>query len=47
MTLPRGRARRVVCRDTRDHVLDNITLYWLTNTGISSSHECGAYHMYK
>jgi hypothetical protein len=23
---------------TRDDVLDNVTLYWLTNTGISSAH---------
>jgi hypothetical protein len=25
---------------TRDDVLDNITLYWLTNTGISSGRLC-------
>jgi pimeloyl-ACP methyl ester carboxylesterase len=28
---------------TRDEILDNITLYWLTNTGVSASRLYGEY----
>ena len=29
---------------TRDEILDNITLYWLTNTGVSASRLYWEYH---
>src|SRR5829696_3874788 len=32
-----GRATSATGELTRDEILDNITLYWLTNTGVSSS----------
>ena len=34
---PRGRTESATGELTRDEVLDNITLYWLTNTGVSAS----------
>ena len=35
--LPRLRRRARPGELTRDEVLDNVTLYWLTNTGVSAS----------